>query len=80
MLVSLVGLTSAARSPPRDVRAIAILVEPHAEQLARIAALVDDDALQPVVSHVLPLTDAAEAHRQSETRRTRGKIVLEIHP
>jgi NADPH:quinone reductase-like Zn-dependent oxidoreductase len=79
-LVGLMGLTRAAMSPPRGIHAEAILVEPHADQLARIAELVAAGHLRPVVSHLLPLADAAEAHVQSETRRTRGKIVLEVRP
>jgi NADPH:quinone reductase-like Zn-dependent oxidoreductase len=77
-LVGLLGLTPAARAPGRGIRATAILVEPDAAQLGRIAALVDAGHLRPIVSHLLPLAEAAEAHRQSETRRTRGKIVLEV--
>jgi NADPH:quinone reductase-like Zn-dependent oxidoreductase len=80
ILVGLLGLESAARAPGRDVRTTAILVRPDAAQLARIAALVDSGDLRPIVSHRLPLARAAQAHRQSETRRTRGKIVLEVGP
>lgn len=78
ILVGLTGLTPGARTSARAVRATAILVRPDAEQLARIAGLVDSGELRPVVSLLLPLEQAAEAHRQSETRRTRGKIVLDI--
>lgn len=80
ILVGLMGLTGQARSPARNVRATAILVDPDSAQLRRIAGLVDSGDLRPVVSHLLPLEQAAEAHRQSETRRTRGKIVLEVRP
>jgi NADPH:quinone reductase-like Zn-dependent oxidoreductase len=78
ILVGLMGLTAAGRSPGRGVRATAILVEPDSAQLRRIAELVDAGHLRPIVTHTLPLAEAAEAHRQSETRRTRGKIVLEV--
>jgi NADPH:quinone reductase-like Zn-dependent oxidoreductase len=78
ILVGLLGLTREGRNPARDVRATAILVSPNAEQLASIGELVDDGTIQPIVTHRLPLDQAAQAHRQSETRRTRGKIVLEI--
>lgn len=78
ILVSLVGLTPAAQAPTRNVRARAILVAPDAEQLARIAELVDAGQLKPIVSNTLALTEAAEAHRLSETRRTRGKLVLRV--
>jgi NADPH:quinone reductase-like Zn-dependent oxidoreductase len=80
ILVGLMGLTAAARAPARDVRARAILVAPDSGQLRRIAELVDAGHLRPVVSHRFPLDAAADAHRQSETRRTRGKIVLEVVP
>jgi NADPH:quinone reductase-like Zn-dependent oxidoreductase len=79
-LVGLMGLTAAARTPPRGITATAILVEPDAVQLGRIAELVDDGHIRPIVSHLLPLDRASDAHRQSETRSTRGKIVLEVRP
>jgi NADPH:quinone reductase-like Zn-dependent oxidoreductase len=80
VLVGLVGLSQAARSPDRDIRAFGILVHPEAAQLERIAALVDSGDLRPVVSALLPLEEAPEAHRRIETHRTRGKIVLEVGP
>jgi NADPH:quinone reductase-like Zn-dependent oxidoreductase len=80
ILVSLVGLGRQARTPEHNVRTAAILVEPDADQLARIAALIESGDLRPIVSHLLPLDQVAEAHRQSETGRTRGKIVLEVRP
>jgi NADPH:quinone reductase-like Zn-dependent oxidoreductase len=79
-LVGLVGLTAAGRAPPRGIRAVGILVESDAAQLGRIAELVDAGHIRPVVTHLLPLGEVPEAHRQSETRRTRGKIVLEVRP
>jgi NADPH:quinone reductase-like Zn-dependent oxidoreductase len=79
-LVGLLGLTRAAQDPDRGIQTTAILVDPDSTQLARIAALVDDGHVRPVVSHVFTLDQAPEAHRQSETRRTRGKIVLEVLP
>lgn len=79
-LVGLRGLTPVARSPGRGIRATAILVDPDSAQLRRIAELVDAGDVRPIVSHLLPLAAAPDAHRQSETRRTRGKIVLEVRP
>jgi NADPH:quinone reductase-like Zn-dependent oxidoreductase len=78
ILISLVGLSPRAASPPRNVRTTAILVRPDAAQLSEIAALVESGHLRPIVSDVLPLENAADAHRQIETRRTRGKIVLDV--
>jgi NADPH:quinone reductase-like Zn-dependent oxidoreductase len=77
-LVSIVGLIPEARSPAREVVARSILVRPDAAQLARIGQLIDEGILMPIVSHVFPLESVAEAHEQSETGRTRGKIVLQL--
>lgn len=78
ILVSLVGLTAAARTPERNVRAVSMLVRPDPVQLRRIAELVEDGSVRPIVSHLLTLEGAPEAHIQSETGRTRGKIVLDV--
>ena len=43
-----------------------------------LASLVDEGALKPLVDTVLPLEEAAEAHRLIETGRVRGKLVLEV--
>lgn len=75
-LVSLVGLVPEARQPPRGLRTQAILVGANGARLAEVAALAEAGTLRPVVSHVFPLAEAWRAHEQSETRRTRGKIVL----
>ncbi|RIK57212.1 MAG: hypothetical protein DCC57_02165 [Chloroflexi bacterium] len=37
-----------------------------------------DDILKPVVSTVLPLQEARQAHVLSESRHVRGKIVLQV--
>lgn len=60
----------------RGVRAGFMLVEPDHAGLAAIADLVAAGKLRPHVEAVLPLEQAAEAHRRSEAGRTRGKIVL----
>jgi NADPH:quinone reductase-like Zn-dependent oxidoreductase len=79
-LVGLMGLTRAARTPPRGIQARSILVNPDGVQLSRIAELVAEGHIRPIVSHLFPLADAADAHVQSETRSTRGKIILEVRP
>jgi len=57
-----------------------VIRKPDGGQLARIAALVDAGAIQPVVSQTFPLEEVAAAHRALETGRTRGKIVLALKP
>lgn len=77
-LVSLVGTVPETRTPPRGIQVKTMLVHPDTAQLQEIARLVDEGHLRPVVSLLLPLERAAEAHEQIETGHTRGKIVLEI--
>ncbi|MER6948175.1 NADP-dependent oxidoreductase [Nonomuraea sp. NPDC000554] len=60
------------------VRATPFLVEPDGTALARIADLIDRDKVTVEVEAVLPLDEAAEAHRRGERGRTRGKIVLSL--
>jgi NADPH:quinone reductase-like Zn-dependent oxidoreductase len=40
--------------------------------------LIDDGKIKPIVSQVLPLTEAAKADAQAATHHTRGKLVLKI--
>jgi len=47
------------------------------EAALHVISLWADGALAPVVSHVLPLADAPDAHRLLEERRSVGKVVLE---
>jgi len=79
-LVALAGLTPQARSAGRSPRIRTILVRPDSAQLRQIADLVDAGLLRPVVTHTFPLERAPGAHVQSETRHTRGKIVLRVVP
>jgi NADPH:quinone reductase-like Zn-dependent oxidoreductase len=55
-----------------------ILIQDDGERTRVLADLVTTSALRPVVSHVLPLGAAAEAHRILEARHAGGKIVLNV--
>lgn len=48
------------------------------ELFERIAALVDEGAVRPQVTEVLPLKDAAKGLEMNKAGGTRGKIVIEI--
>jgi NADPH:quinone reductase-like Zn-dependent oxidoreductase len=60
------------------IRVKPMLVHSDADQLTRIAALIDAGDLKPVISTVLPLAEAARAHELSQTGHVRGKIVLKV--
>ena len=46
--------------------------------LTELARLVDTGQVKPIVSTVLPLSEVQQAHRLSEGRHVRGKIVLVV--
>ena len=50
----------------------------HYHCLTQVAKLIDAGKVKPVVSKIYPWEQAAEAHRDSETKHVRGKIVLQI--
>lgn len=78
ILVSIVGNPSADRAKAHGARAGYVFVQPSGSQLARIGRLLDEGVIQSVVSKVLPLASAREAHALSEGGHVRGKIVLEV--
>jgi NADPH2:quinone reductase len=55
-----------------------VLIQDDGERTRALAALLNNGTLRPVVSHVLPLAAAAEAHRILESRHAGGKIVLDV--
>jgi NADPH:quinone reductase len=55
-----------------------VLIQDDGERTRALAGLLDTGVLRPVVSHVLPLAAAAEAHRILESRHSGGKIILDV--
>ncbi|WP_394256532.1 NADP-dependent oxidoreductase [Vibrio harveyi] len=55
-----------------------MLVEPDREQLDTLLYMVGVGLLKTEVQHVYPMTDVIEAHKQVESGRTRGKILLDM--
>jgi NADPH:quinone reductase-like Zn-dependent oxidoreductase len=53
-------------------------VKARHKDLELLAALIEQGKLKPIVSHVYTLAQIVEAHRQCETRRTVGKIAVQI--
>ena len=63
----LVGLAAAAAAQ-----------QPDANELAEITKLIEDKKIRPIVTQVLPLSEAMKADEQAATHHTRGKMVLKI--
>lgn len=55
-----------------------LMMERGAAMLDRLALLVDNGQLRPLIDRTLPLEDAAEAHRLIERGGLKGKIVLTV--
>ena len=55
-----------------------VLVQDDGDRTRALAALLDRRALHPVISHVLALAAAAEAHQILEGGHAGGKIVLDV--
>jgi NADPH:quinone reductase-like Zn-dependent oxidoreductase len=66
------------RGPARTFHGV--LIRDDGQRTRRLAALPAEGALRPVVSRLLPLSDAAQAHRILEGRHSGGKIVLMVRP
>ena len=66
-----------APKPPRaDVQSLRPNVVRDRRHLERIVALVSAGAVKPPEVTLFPLAEAAAAHRVSEGRHLRGKLVL----
>jgi len=78
IVLDLVGRPDPAELEKHGIRGAAIWVRPDAKDLAEIAQLIEAGKIKPVVTEVLPLSEAIAAERQAETHHTRGKIVLRI--
>jgi NADPH:quinone reductase len=55
-----------------------ILVRPDQRRLEAVNRLVSSGAFRPIIDQVLPLEEAAQAHRRLESGHGQGKIVLVV--
>ncbi|CAH1573267.1 NADP-dependent oxidoreductase [Vibrio rotiferianus] len=55
-----------------------MLVKPDREQLDTLLYMVGVGLLKTEVQHVYPMSEVVEAHKQVESGRTRGKILLDM--
>jgi NADPH:quinone reductase-like Zn-dependent oxidoreductase len=78
IVLDLVGRPDPTELDKHGIRGAAIWVRPDAKDLSEIAHLIDASKIKPIVTQVLPLSEAIAAQRQAETHHTRGKVVLRI--
>jgi len=55
-----------------------VLIGDDGQRTRSLASFLADGVLSPVISHQLPLSDAAHAHRLVEDRHAGGKVVLTV--
>ena len=77
-LVSLLDELPPGLAEPYGVRYQRWWVSPNAIDLQQIGALIDQGDITVHIDRVFPLTQVTQAHALSESRRARGKIVLQI--
>lgn len=77
---TLVTVAYPPETPPQDHRIMVepLVMSPSSEQLGRIGELVASGEVRVEIAERLPLSDVKRAHVLSESRRTRGKIVLTV--
>ena len=78
IVMSLVALPDRAQLEKHAIHGAAISVHPDTGDLAEIAVLIDAGKIKPIVTQILPLSEAITAQQQAATHHTRGKIVLRI--
>ncbi len=77
-LVSTVHQPDAERAAKADVRATRYTAQPSGDQLAEIAALIDQGKVRVTIDKVFPLDEAAEAERHLKDDHVVGKVVLSV--
>jgi NADPH:quinone reductase-like Zn-dependent oxidoreductase len=60
------------------VRLEGVLVQPSGADLETVGTWISAGIIRPIIDRSYPLSDAASAHRYSESRRVRGKLVLVV--
>jgi NADPH:quinone reductase-like Zn-dependent oxidoreductase len=78
IVMSLVARPDPAELQKHGIRGAGISSHADAGDLTEVAQLIDAGKIKPVVTEVLPLTDAVKAQQQAATHHTRGKVVLRV--
>ena len=78
ILVSTVGLTDPDLIKKKGLKGEQYMAQSYPDNLEKMAGLIDEGKLKPVIFKVFPLEEVAEAHKLSEEGHTRGKIVISV--
>jgi len=77
-ITTLVAQPDQTELDKHGIRGAPISVKPNSDELMEITRLIEEKKIKPIVSQVLPLTEAVKAQEQAATHHTRGKIVLNV--
>ena len=77
-LISIVDSLDEGSLGRADIRFEFVFVAPNSTELSDLGQMVEEGRLRVHLEEVLPLEAAAKAHELSESRHTRGKIVLSV--
>ena len=77
-LISIVDSLDERSLGRADIRFGFVFVAPNSKELSELGQMVEQGRLRVHLEEVLPLEAAAKAHELSESRHTRGKIVLSV--
>ena len=80
------GLIAAIATPELDLDPLldanitfhGVLIGDDGQRTRALASLLADGTLRPVISHLLPLSEAGQGHRIAEDKHPGGKIVLAV--
>lgn len=78
MLVSIVDQPNEELAKQHNAKAAFVFIESSSRILRELNKLVEKDQLLPFIEHHFSLEQIADAHLQSQTGRTRGKIIIKV--
>ncbi len=77
VLATTVGLSSEP-ARPGDARGAAVSTKTRPDQLDAIGKLIEESVVRPIVTEILPLSEARKAQEILQGGHVRGKIVLKV--
>jgi NADPH:quinone reductase-like Zn-dependent oxidoreductase len=77
-LVTLSAPPDQARADRNRIRAVFFIVQPNADELARLAEMTDTGRLHTVISQTFPLAEGRKAFESGRTARPLGKTVIVV--
>jgi NADPH:quinone reductase-like Zn-dependent oxidoreductase len=78
IVTTIVSRPDQAQLDKYGIRGTSVWSHPDGDELTEITKLIEAGKIKPIVSQVIPLSDAVKASKQAETHHTRGKLVLRI--